>query len=141
MPKEYLIQLVVIAHIIWVLFVLIGFLWTVIAILVHRRFLDYFWVRTIHLVGVILVALLPRFGGRCPLTTLEIYLRTCSGSNYSEGFILHYVREWGSKEVGPNVIEIATFIIFLGTLAAYLYRPPKRAEKWFKWLERKTRVA
>lgn len=129
MPKEYLIQLVVIFHFIWILFVLTGFCWTIVAFLVHRQFLDCFWFRTIHLAGVVLVALLPRFGGRCPLTTLEIYLRAYIGSAFSEGFILHYLRELGSKEVGPNVIEIATFVIFIGTLAAYLYRPPKRADK------------
>lgn len=129
--NELLADLVAGAHIFWVIFTVLTFAWTLAAFFIHRKFFDWFWLRTVHLSGVILLVLLPRFGMRCPLSTAELYLRMHTDSVFTEGFALHYVRKFLHEGLGPNFIVFSTFVLFMGTLAAYIYRPPKRAERWF----------
>lgn len=140
MADEFFTEVVTISHITWVLSVIVGFLWTLTAFFVHRQFLDWFWVRSIHLISVVLIALLPRFGMNCPLSTIELYLRIESGSAFTERFALHYLRKFIYEGIGPAFIEVGTLVIFLGTLAVYLYRPPKRVST-FNWLgKRKSKI-
>jgi len=133
----FLADLVAAAHISWVLYTVLTFFWTLAAFLIHRSFLDWFWLRTVHLTGVVLLVLLPRFGMRCPLSTAELYLRMHTDSVFAEEFALHYVRKFLHEGLGPDFIVFSTFVLFMGTLAGYLYRPPKRAERWFKGIEKR----
>jgi hypothetical protein len=130
--NEFLANAVAVIHLLWVFYTVLVFLWTLAAFFIHRQFLNWFWFRTIHLVDVILIVLLPRFGMACPLSTAEIYLRLHTDSAFMEGFLLHYLRKFLHEGIGPAFIEVSTLVMFLGTLAAYLYRPPKRAERWFE---------
>jgi hypothetical protein len=132
MTNEILVNFIVFLHVVWILFILAGFFWTVAAFFVHKKFFDYFRFRTFHLAGVLLVVFLSRSGLYCPLTAVEIYLRQFVGSAYSSGFILHHLQRWLNPEMASTVIEIGTFAVFLGTLAAYLFRTPRRAVEWFR---------
>jgi|SRR3989304_2316910 len=126
MSYELIANITAALHIAWVLSVAVCFLWTIASFLVHRRFLDWFWIRTVHLMAVIIIALPTRFGMTCPLSFVEFYLRTHSDSGFAEGFVLHYLRKFIHEGIGMAFVEMATLILLLGTLAAYLYRPPKR---------------
>lgn len=139
--SEFWADIVAIVHIAWVLSTILFFLWTLVAFFIHDKFLNWFWLRTGHLVGVLLIALLPRFGMNCPLSVAEFYLRLGTDSAFAEGFALYYLRKFIYEGIGPAFVDGFTLLMYLGTLATYLYRPPERAEKWLKRLERKTRVA
>lgn len=129
---EHLADVVAIGHLVWVFSVVVGFVWTLVALFAHYKLLDCFWIRTIHLVFVILIALLPRFGMNCPLSVIELNLRLHSGSAFEESFALHYLQKFVYEGIGPAFVEISTLIMFLGTLAAYLYRPPRRTSRLAK---------
>ncbi|HXF49934.1 MAG TPA: DUF2784 family protein [Verrucomicrobiae bacterium] len=129
--NEFLANQIATVHISWVLYTVLVFIWTVAAFFVHRQFLDWFQFRTVHLVSVILIALLPRFGMNCPLSIAEFYLRMGTDSAFVEGFALHYLRKFIHEGIGPAFVDGFTLAMYLGTLAAYLYRPPKRTAAWF----------
>ena len=134
MADRFLADLVMVVHAGWILFVLLGFFWTLAAFLIHRRFFDYFWFRTLHLTGVALVTLLPLLGLYCPLTAIEFDLRFNADSS-TGGFILHYLQKWGNPDLASFIIfflQAITLAIFFVTLAAYLFRPPGRVRKWFR---------
>ena len=81
MVYRILADVLVVVHFSWILFMLIGFfmtLWTVIANYVFRRpshFLDRWLFRTIHLGGILFVAVLTVLDKYCPLTIWEYNLR------------------------------------------------------------------
>lgn len=122
-------------HIMWIGFVLLGFFWTLTAFLFHRRFFEYFWFRTVHITGVILVTLLPLLGLYCPLTGLEFSLRFDLDSSAADGFIFYYLHKLLGSDLIPYLplfIQAATWTIFLSTAAAYFFRPPERVRQRFK---------
>ena len=85
---------VLIAHVLFVLFVVFGL------ILIYLGFfLDWRWVRSrvfrlLHLLAIGVVVLQSWFGVICPLTTWEMALREKAGSGvYSGLFIQHWLHE------------------------------------------------
>lgn len=134
MSDQSLITLITAVHFLWVLFMLTGFFWTVLAIFFHRRFFDYFWFRTLHLLGIILVALFPLLGEYCPLTIWENVFREKAGAGYEGGFMLHYIEKFIYPEVDLITIRIGTFLVAFVSITAYILRPPWRVKRWFKKL-------
>lgn len=132
MLTEFWPNLIAFIHIAWVLFTVAVFMCTYIAVLVRAKFLDWFWFRTIHLIFVLLITLLPRFGMSCPLSTIEHHLRMQSGSAFIEGFALHYLQKFIYEGIEQAFVDTFTLLMYLGTLAAYLYRPPRRAARLAK---------
>lgn len=77
-----LADLVIILHLLFILFALLGGLLA----LWHR------WVLAIHLPAAIWACAIEFVGWICPLTPLENWLREASGSGgYRDGFIEHYL--------------------------------------------------
>ncbi len=73
---------VLLLHLAFILFVLLG------ALLAWR----WRWVAWVHLPAVAWAVLLEFFGWLCPLTPLEVRLRTAAGEGgYAGGFIDHYL--------------------------------------------------
>ncbi len=73
---------VLLLHLAFILFVLLG------ALLAWR----WRWVAWVHLPAVAWAVLLEFFGWLCPLTPLEVRLRTVAGEGgYAGGFIDHYL--------------------------------------------------
>lgn len=124
--------LLIIVHALWVAFMLTGFFWTVLAIFFHRRFFDFFWFRTLHLLGIMLVSLFPLLGRYCPLTIWENLLRQSAGAPYEGGFIHHYLEKFVYPDIDPAAIRIGTFVVAFVTIAVYFLRPPERTKRWFK---------
>lgn len=82
MIYRVLADLVVVAHLLFIVFALLGGL-----LLLWRRS----WV-FIHLPAAIWVSLISFKGWICPLTPLENYLRTEAGAvGYGGGFVEHYI--------------------------------------------------
>ncbi|HLG93926.1 MAG TPA: DUF2784 domain-containing protein [candidate division Zixibacteria bacterium] len=134
MSEQSLVTLITVAHFLWVIFMLTGFFWTVLAFLIHRRFFDFFWLRTLHLMGIILVALFPLLGKYCPLTIWENVFRQRSGAGYQEGFMLHYIEKFIYPDVDPLAIRIGTFVVAFVSIAVYFLYPPEKTKRWLKKL-------
>jgi hypothetical protein len=125
-------KLVTAIHLLWILFMLLGFFWTLIALFAHRRFFDFFWFSTLHLAGILFVATLALMQKYCPLTILENYFRQESDAAYAGGFIRHYLEKLVYPDVNPLIIQMGTLIVTLVSVAAYLLRPPERTKNWVK---------
>ncbi|MGQ9510015.1 MAG: DUF2784 family protein, partial [Thermodesulfobacteriota bacterium] len=66
MVYKILADIVVIIHLLWIIFLILGSFWGR-----QRR-----WVKIFHLFGLSFALLLQTFGWYCPLTYLEAWLRT-----------------------------------------------------------------
>lgn len=98
-----LADLVLVVHLAFVLFVVLG------GLLVLR----WRWVALLHVPAAIWGILIEYTGGICPLTPLENWLRQLGGeAGYAGGFIQHYIQ----PVLYPSGLTRGTQIV-LGTLA------------------------
>ncbi len=132
MSAQSLVTWITVVHFLWVLFMLAGFFWTVLAFFVHRRFFDFFYFRTLHALGILLVSLFPLLGKYCPLTIWENFFRQQGGAGYEGGFLLHYIEQFIYPEVDPLAIRIGTFLVAFVSIAVYVLRPPEKIKGWFR---------
>ena len=95
MPAEInraLADLVLVAHVAFVVFVVFGLLLILCGGVMGWRWVRNPWFRVAHLAAIGLVVLQAWLGIVCPLTTLERHLREAAGDAiYSETFIAHWL--------------------------------------------------
>ena len=103
MKYKLLADAVVLIHFLWILFLLFGA--TVGAR--HRV------IRILHLSGLAFALLIQIFGGYCPLTYLEVWLRSKHDPHlaYTGSFIIHYVEKMIYLELFRMPIVIGTVIL------------------------------
>lgn len=111
---------------------LTGFFWTVLAPFMHRRFFDYFWFRTLHVAGIMVVSFYALSDKYCPLTVWENFFHQQPGGEYAEGFIQHYLEKLIYPEVNPAWIGIGTTLVAAVSIGSYLIQPPQRVKDWAK---------
>ena len=102
---------VVLLHFGYAIFVIAG------GLLVFR----WRWIALLHLPAVVWGVLLEFFGWMCPLTPLELRLRTAGGqAGYSGGFVEHYIQPviYSVEPDMPVQIAIGGFVILIN-LALY----------------------
>lgn len=106
-------DMVVIVHFLWILFIAFG-AW------LGRRVL---WVKWLHIGALAFSVVLQISGWICPLTHLEVWLRTRSdrGLGYTGDFIAHYVERLVYLTVPPHLVLMATLLIV--GLSLWAYRP------------------
>lgn len=79
-------------HVLFVAFVIGGLLLTIAGGLLSWSWVRNAWFRLAHLVSIAVVAVQSWFGVICPLTTLEMALRSrANGATYSGTFISHWL--------------------------------------------------
>lgn len=105
---------VVVLHLFWIVFLILGALpgsrWQ--------------WVKWTHLAALAFSIALQVFGWICPLTHLEIWLRSLGGAQPYEGtFIRQYVEQAVYAEIPSDALLIGTLIIV--ALSWWLYRRPR----------------
>lgn len=130
MIYKILADTIVVIHFIWILFMLAGFILTVIGFW-QKRFFDRWVFRTIHLFGILYVSLLALMGKYCPLTILENILRRKYSPflSYPGSFIIHYLERLVYPEVNPLIILIPTTFIALFTISVFIIKPPKKIRR------------
>lgn len=132
-----LADIIVVIHFLFVIFMIVGFLFTlaaVIGVYVFRRrgwFARFFaWsaFRWTHVCGIAFVGSLAVMEKYCPLTILEnaIRRRGQDGGEYSGSFIIHYIEKLLYPNVPPLALLIPTIFIAGFTLAIFIIRPPWR---------------
>ena len=126
MGYQFLADLVLGAHLVFVLFILggqaailagwgLGWGWT-----------RNPWFRGLHLAGIVFVVLQSWLGAVCPLTGLEHRLRTLAGGpGYERGFI----SDWVARLLfysAPDWVFVLTYSLFgLLVVASFIAYPPR----------------
>lgn len=112
MGYKLLADLTVLAHLLWILFLITGALW-------GRR---HRFVQISHLSGLAFALVLQVLGWHCPLTHLEAWLRARHNPEltYSGSFIIHYVERLIYLEIAPIWISMATLLLIGLHLWIYL---------------------
>jgi hypothetical protein len=111
MPFTLAADAVVLVHLLWILFIMLG-AW------IGRRVP---WVKWVHVGALGFSVLLQVRGWLCPLTFLEHWLRTRSGpgQDYPGDFIAHYAERLVYLDVSRDAVLAATAVIIIGSLWAY----------------------
>ena len=144
MLYKILADLVVLIHFGWILFMLWGFILTICgSVCVYVlpaakgkgiKFFDRWIFRTVHLAGIVYVAILTVQGKYCPLTILENDLRGKYDAElaYPGSFVVHYVEKIVYPEANFLVFVIPTTIIAVFTVLMFMIRPPAKIRQLFK---------
>lgn len=93
MPYRLLADAVLTLHVAVVAFVVLGVVLVLLGNLRGWRWVNYLWFRLAHLAAIAVVVAESWVGVTCPLTTLEMWLRTqAGGRTYVGGFIEHWLQ-------------------------------------------------
>lgn len=133
MADKLLADLIVIAHLGWILFMLAGFIFALCGFL-RKEFFEWWLFRTLHLIGIAYVSTLAMLGEYCPLTTWENALRAKydPGLTYPGSFMVHYFEKFIYPDVHPLIIRIPTTLVAVVTVLIFIIRPPEKIKRIFK---------
>jgi hypothetical protein len=108
---KLLADAVVLVHLIWIVFLFVGSIW-------GRK---YRAVKIIHLGGLSFAIISEMFGWICPITHLEVWLRSKHDPalTYTGSFIAHYVEELIYIDVSSTVVFVCTVILVVFNLWMY----------------------
>jgi len=97
---KILADAVVITHFLWIVFLVFG-------AIAGRRYRS---IKSIHICGLVFAIILQAFDWYCPLTHLEVWLRTHHdpGQAYTGSYIIHYLEKVIYLEVDRRVIVVLT---------------------------------
>ena len=103
MIYKILADSVVLTHFLWIIFLFFGAFWGV-----KNRTVKMF-----HISGLAFAFVIQIFDWYCPLTHLEVWLRSkhASALAYTGSFIIHYVEEIVYVELSRTLILILTLIL------------------------------
>ena len=126
MSYKILADAIIVAHFLFILFMLLGFLLTVCALVFRQKFFEWWLFRSLHLLGIFYVSSLSILGKYCPLTILEneLRLRYEVSSVYFGSFIVHYLEKLIYPDVNPLVIQIPTVFLAIFTIVVFIIKPP-----------------
>ena len=120
-----LADLVLITHVAFVGFVVIGLLAIICGGFCGWKWIRNPWFRAAHLAGIGVVVVQAWFGIVCPLTTLEMYLREQAGDlTYSGTFIAHWLRHLLFYQAPLWAFAVCYTLFGLAVIASWLkFRP------------------
>ena len=117
MVYKVLADIVVFVHFLWILFLIFGVFWGI-----RNQ-----TAKVIHLSALVFAIIIQVFNWYCPLTDLEVWLRTKHDLtlSYTGSFITHYVEKIVYIELPRSLIF--TLSIFLGGISSWLYLRKKKS--------------
>jgi len=122
LPYQLLADVVLTLHVAVVAFVVGGLLLVVAGNLRHWRWVNALWFRLAHLGAVVFVAAEVWLGLTCPLTLLEMWLRTqAHATTYRGSCIEHWLQQLLYYEAPPWVFVLA-YSLFAVLVAAGWWR-------------------
>ena len=128
MPYQLLADAVLSLHFGIVVFVVGGLVLIVAGNLRGWRWVNAWWFRLAHLAAIAVVVAQAWLGITCPLTTLEMWLRTqARASTYQGSFIEHWVARLLYYEGPPWMFALAYSLFALAVVAAWWRFPPTRS--------------
>jgi hypothetical protein len=116
---KILADIVVLIHFVWILFLFLGGFWGV-----KNKAVKIF-----HISGLFFALLIQIFDWYCPLTHLEVWLRSKHNPaiTYTGSFIIHYVEKMIYIEISRSLLIL--FTILLCGINAWLYLKKKSQPK------------
>ena len=132
MTEKILADFLVALHLSWILFMVVGFVLTLVAFL-RKEIFDWLVFRTLHLLGILYVGTYAVLRKSCPLTIWENELRAKADPEgaYPGSFIVHYLEKFVYPDIEWWMIFTATAIVTVFTLVVYILRPPERIKRLF----------
>ncbi|MGE3779024.1 MAG: DUF2784 domain-containing protein [Pirellulaceae bacterium] len=122
-----LADLIVVVHAAYVLWVVVGLLLVWIGWWRGWDWVRNFWMRTTHLVMILVVVAESWWGITCPLTTWERYFRDLSGGQtYRGDFVAHVVHGLLFYDAPAWGFTLAYTLFGVAVLASFLAVPPRR---------------
>lgn len=123
---QLLADLVLTLHVGVVGFAVGGLLLVIVGNLRHWSWVNFLWLRVAHLLAIAIVVLEAWLGITCPLTTLEMQLRTQAGAaGYDGGFIEHWLAQLLYFDAPSWAFTLAYSLFGLAVLAAWWRFPPQ----------------
>ena len=130
MPYQLYADLVLTLHFAIVTFVVGGLLCTLVGNLRSWRWVNGLRFRLLHLGAVLYVAAQAWFGANCPLTTLEMALRSrARAGTYHGSFIEHWLARLLYYEAPAWVFTLAYTLFALLVVLAWWRFPPKTSHR------------
>jgi hypothetical protein len=103
-----------------------GLLAILLGMVMRWKWIRSFWFRTIHLLMILIVVAQALVGVRCPLTTLETYLRMKGGGKaYYGSFMGRCVHELIMVDVEPRVLTVCYCLFGAAVVATLVLVPPR----------------
>jgi hypothetical protein len=94
------------------------------------QWVNGWWFRSLHAAAIVFIVAQAWLGRICPLTSLEMWLRSHAGSpTYGESFVEHWAHRLLYYDLPPWVFTTAYTVFALLVLAAWLCYPPRRKER------------
>ena len=127
LPYQLLADLVLALHSGVVVFIVLGTVLIVAGNLRGWRWVNHFWLRFVHLAGMLSVAIGTWLDITCPLTDLERWLRfKANAETYSGSFIGHWLQQLLYYDFAPWVFVLTYTLFGLLILALWWIFPPRR---------------
>lgn len=127
MMFQVLADAVLTLHVALVLFVVGGLVVVVVGNLLQWQWVNRRWFRLAHLATIAVVAAEAWLGFVCPLTTLEMWLRSkAKTATYDGSFIEHWLQALLFWEAAPWVFTTAYTAFALAVAAVWWRFPPER---------------
>ncbi len=123
---KILAEVIMIIHLLWIMFMILGFVYNIVG-LFNKKLFKNFWIRTLHLLGILYVAGLYVFDKYCPLTILEAKFRQKFDPTFSQpdSFIIFHLEKIIYPKINPIFIIVPTIFIAVFSLFLYIMYPPK----------------
>lgn len=126
MPYQLLADVMLSLHFAFVLFVVGGLVFILAGACRGWGLARSFWFRLAHLAAIAIVVAQAWLGAACPLTLLEMWLRTkAAATTYTGSFIEHWLQRLLYYEAPGWVFTLIYTLFGLAVLAAWRYFPPR----------------
>lgn len=123
---SFLADVVVVAHLGYVLFVILGLVAILAGYLLHWNWVRNIWFRSIHFTMIAVVVIEALLSITCPLTTLENYLRAEAGQVVRSGsFVGQMAQDILFLDFSPRFFMIAYCVFGSVVLLTLVLVPPK----------------
>ena len=117
---------VLVVHVGIAAFVVAGLVLVIVGNLERWGWVNNGWFRVAHVVAIAVVVAESWLGFVCPLTILEMWLRSRAGeASYGGGFIEHWLQQLLYYSAPPWVFALAYSVFALLVLATWWYFPPR----------------
>ena len=120
-------DVLVTVHMAYVGFVVIGFVLTLVGILLRWEWIRNLWFRLIHLACILVVVAEALLAITCPLTVWEKDLRALAGqATYRGDFIANWIHEALFIELPASAFTLIYTAFGAAVLLTFLLAPPRR---------------
>lgn len=122
-------DVIVVVHLLYMAFVIVGQLAIVLGAVLRWEWIRNVWFRRLHLLAISIVAVQAILGIACPLTVWERNLRLLAGQPVgNESFVARLVHSVLFYEFEPWVFTTCYVVFALLVLGTYIWVPPRRRQ-------------